>query len=401
MKCKYCNAEVAPNARFCTTCGGDLSKLDKCARCGEFIEKSESVCPHCGTEQPQIIQRESGSKKGIWIILAIVLLCVIGGAGYYFFDKSGGRNSYVAASDTIELDADSEEREYDIHSVDGIKVRLTEILSEALKMQDGDAIHSFFSMEYQKLYDKVEEFDNAGLGGEIGFWNGNIWDGGQEGNPDVFSIIQLNSSSETNALAEVKLTIQKGEWKSENIVSIDLIFENGNWFIDDVGGHKTRMKEYIGENQDRKEIIDAYTNILNDYAKKGKDSTYGYLFFLYDITGDGLPELWIQVEGDRDDELNCKLLVYKFKDGATSKIYQKSVGHPAHHSFIEVNDCVCLSFEHMGSSQIEKYEYKNGEIQTKVIYSKESYDDKEDSEKPFGKELETYEITDRERLTYL
>ena len=77
MKCKYCNAEVAPNARFCTTCGGDLSKFDKCVNCGEYIDKGISVCPHCRTEQPheeKVEVEKSSSKKWLLVLPLIVLL---------------------------------------------------------------------------------------------------------------------------------------------------------------------------------------------------------------------------------------------------------------------------------------------------------------------------------------
>ena len=71
MKCKYCNAEVQPNARFCTSCGGDLSKFDKCVNCGEFIDKGESTCPHCRTEQPQpVLSEKGGSKK--WLLIIVI-----------------------------------------------------------------------------------------------------------------------------------------------------------------------------------------------------------------------------------------------------------------------------------------------------------------------------------------
>ena len=101
MKCKYCNAEVAPNARFCTTCGGDLSKLDKCINCGEFIEKGESVCPHCGTEQPvRLAEAKTSSKNWLWVILSLILLAAIIGSGYYFYDMNSGNKMLVEEPDS-------------------------------------------------------------------------------------------------------------------------------------------------------------------------------------------------------------------------------------------------------------------------------------------------------------
>lgn len=404
MKCKYCHAELAPNARFCTSCGADMSKLNKCIRCGEFIEKGEATCPYCGMEQPQIFPSESGTKKGLWILFAILLLCAIGGVGYYFVNKKCGSDTNIVAPDTFEANAASEETEYDIHSVDGIKVRLNEIFTKALDMQEDEAVNKYFSQEFRQLYKKVEEIDDMlGELNEHGFWDGNIWDGGQDGLPNAFEIVGLSTSSSTLAFFEVNLSHNYKEYHSENKVSMSLVFENGNWFIDDnsKGRYKDQMKEYIEYWQKKRLIIDAYAKILNDYAKKGKDLSLGSLYFLYDITGDGISELWIQVEGDRDEELNYNLFVYEYKDRAASKIYQESVGHPGHHSFIEVNNCVCLSFSQMGSSYVEQYKYINGKIQTKVIYSKDSYDDDSNIEKPEGKELEIFDITEREHLVYL
>lgn len=245
MKCKYCNAEVQPNTRFCTSCGGDLSKFDKCVNCGEFIDKGESTCPHCGTEQPQpVLSEKGGSKKWLLIIVAVLLLGILGGGGYYLMSNKSESPSIVQENDSIP----------DLKSVEGARQRLGDILSKALNMGDKEAIHTYFSKEYQELFDKVEKLDKEGLGEEMGFWNGNIWDGGQDGNPNSAEIIQINTSSDTYAFAQVKLTHQEGEYKSEEIVSMDLIFENDDWRIADVSGYKVMMKEYI-ESCEQKPLI--------------------------------------------------------------------------------------------------------------------------------------------------
>ena len=110
MKCKYCNAEIAPKARFCTTCGADLSKLGRCVNCGELIDPGTSICPHCGAEQVRIINVEkSGSKTRLWIIGVVLLVgLLVGGAGWYFFIRESG-NIQVSSEDTdcIEEPTDS------------------------------------------------------------------------------------------------------------------------------------------------------------------------------------------------------------------------------------------------------------------------------------------------------
>ena len=99
MKCKYCNAEVTPNARFCTTCGGDLSKFDKCVNCGEFIDKGKSTCPHCGTQQPheeKVEVKVNGSKK--WLLILPIIVLLVGVGTWYFYSTLFN----ITATDTFQ-----------------------------------------------------------------------------------------------------------------------------------------------------------------------------------------------------------------------------------------------------------------------------------------------------------
>lgn len=403
MKCKYCNAEVAPNARFCTTCGGDLSKLDKCVNCGEFIEKAESVCPHCGTEQPvRLAEAKTSSRKWLWVILSLILLAAIIGGGYYFYDMNSGNKMLVTESDSTIIEVDGEMG--DIHSIEGVKARLEEILSKGMGMSDEEAVKKYFSKDYQEAFHKVEEYDKKYIPeGMIGFWEESIWADGQGGIGNFHSVIKdVQNITEKKVSAIVEYV--SDDYKGEKLTTMfDLCFENGNWYIDEIkndGGfvYKKEMKEYIEYWQKKQLFIDAYSKVLGDYVKKGKNDTlYGNFYFLHDITGDGFSELWIQVEGEGDDNLNCQLLIYEYKNGAVSKIYQKSVGHPAHHSYILLNNNIYMSFEHMGDSQLEKFEYKNGIIQSTMGTSQEV----SDYEKSKGQDVETYKMTNKESLSYI
>ena len=268
MRCKYCNAEIEQDAQFCTNCGKDLSKFNRCVNCGELLDRDTVFCPYCGTEQfkkdviieqihysSQELQQESmadtlqpdetiKSKKWIWIVVAILFLCATTGAGYYFFDKGDRNDSYVAASDTIAVDNDS--AEYDIHSIDGIKARLNEIFSKALNMPDDAAVNKYFSQEFKRLYKQVENVD-ATFDDGPGFWNGSIWDGSQDDNPNGYEIVRVDTSSPTEAYFDINLLSNYEGRHSEQKVSMSLVFENGNWFIDDISDsqYKERMKEYV------------------------------------------------------------------------------------------------------------------------------------------------------------
>lgn len=328
MKCKYCNAEVTPNVRFCTSCGADLSKLGKCARCGEFIEKGEPVCPHCGAEQPQIIQRESGSKNGVWFLLSILLFCAIGGAGYYFFIKDSGNTMHgpQVDTDTIEEIVDSVEMEYDIHSIEGIKARLNEIFSKGLNMPDDAVVSKYFSQEFKQLYSQVEKIDET-LDGP-GFWNGSIWDGRQDDDPNNFEIVRINISSPTDVYFDVNLIFDDGSIHSENKVSMSLLFENGNWFIDDIldGQYKDQMKEYIERNNSTPDYYSFVGKVYKGGGNGGGLNTEMTISFIDDNQCTCVSD-WYQAYSlpktlKGQYEIKNNMVVVKCKDGDTEHLFE-------------------------------------------------------------------------------
>lgn len=246
MKCKYCNAEVTPNARFCTTCGGDLSKFDKCVNCGEFIDKGKSTCPHCGTQQPheeKVEVKVNGSKK--WLLILPIIVLLVGVGTWYFYSD---RISFKGSTDSIEAVDSTPLPPIDIHSVDGVEERLYEIFYNGFKMQDDEAVNKYFSEEFRILYKKVDEIDSNS--GGIGFWEGNIWDGGQDGNPTSFEILNVEMPSATTASFVANFQYHTDDYHSAHKISMSAVFENGNWFIDENNDwkFKQRMKEYVNDN---------------------------------------------------------------------------------------------------------------------------------------------------------
>ena len=187
------------------------------------------------------------SKTWFWILLGVILLGILGG-GYYYMS-----NKQEVPSNVIDTDSIAEEKDsmaVDIHSVKGIKLRVNDILSKALKMSDQDAIHTYFSKEYQELYDKTIELDNMGCDGDVGFWNKSIWNGSQDGDPDAFEIVRVSTSAEQYAFLDVDFSHNVDTYHSEERIPMTLVFENGNWFIDDVNQMKGLMEEYINSSQE-------------------------------------------------------------------------------------------------------------------------------------------------------
>lgn len=272
MKCKYCNAEIEQDAQFCPNCGKDLSKFNKCVKCGELLDNDTVFCPHCGTEQPHEVKaaaEKSSSKK--WLLILPLIILIVGAGVWYFYSNGFSFGEKMDGS-AIETEAvDSTMIETDIQSVDGITSRLYEIYINGLKLQDDEAVNKYFSEEFRALYKKVDEIDSNS--GEMGFWEGNIWDGGQDGNPTDVEIMRVDKSSPTVALADVKLLYHIDEHHSNNTFSIKVVFENGNWFIDENNDmrFKERMKEYVNESGN----ASGSTTINNGtYSMAGKVSKY-------------------------------------------------------------------------------------------------------------------------------
>ena len=58
MKCCYCDAELAPNAKFCRHCGKKVAIF--CSNCGSQLADDAIYCPDCGTKVEEI---ETEEKK--------------------------------------------------------------------------------------------------------------------------------------------------------------------------------------------------------------------------------------------------------------------------------------------------------------------------------------------------
>ena len=191
-------------------------------------------------------EEEKKSKKWLWILLALL---VAGAAGWCFFIKDSGNTMYESQVDTdsIEERVDSiyDEEVYDAFSVEGVQSRLNDILSKALMMREDEAVRTYFSEEFRGLYAKVTEKDSH-LDGP-GFRNGNIWDGGQDGDPGKYTITRVSSPNDNKAEAGVMFSYDMEDYHSDNLITIELVFENGDWYIDDVDANKQRMITYLKE----------------------------------------------------------------------------------------------------------------------------------------------------------
>lgn len=56
MKCCHCDAELAPNAKFCRHCGKEIVTF--CTECGQQLEKGAKFCTSCGTKVEEFKEEE-------------------------------------------------------------------------------------------------------------------------------------------------------------------------------------------------------------------------------------------------------------------------------------------------------------------------------------------------------
>jgi serine/threonine protein kinase len=142
------------------------------------------------------------------------------------------------------------------------------------------------------------------------------------------------------------------------------------------------------------ETKSAYIHIIDEYEVKGRENDYwGLYYFLYDITGDGIPELWIQANNEDDPHnLDGLLLVYSYVDGHISRLFKGDSGHPYHHSFYKGKDYILMDFSHMDSQSWTKFIYVNGYIYEREVSSGKRV---KNYKTPSEQGVEIYEITDK------
>ena len=137
-------------------------------------------------------------------------------------------------------------------------------------------------------------------------------------------------------------------------------------------------------NKERREnTYKAYIKILNDISKgRVYDSDYfdpadlneyshiSCEYFLYDITKDEIPELWVKFGTWMQ---NTAIRVYSSQDGLCKLIYEDSA---AHADFYEGKDYILEIWGFQGSADWSKLTYKDGKIvRGDAIFSEENVEE--------------------------
>ena len=150
------------------------------------------------------------------------------------------------------------------------------------------------------------------------------------------------------------------------------------------------------EEEYRKEIEGMVAAYSNKIDMIGEDVFYGY--FLYDITHDGLPELWVKTG---TCEADFQLDVYTYNHGI-KHIYQEGAGHCC---YCQGNNYILVWWGHMGSASWNKITYndQDGKIYTECIFSEtlredESSDDYKEPKEPI---IDMYDYDNKQPIYHL
>lgn len=407
MKCRYCNTELKIGAKFCPNCGEKVIEVNICIKCGEKIKPGAKFCPFCGANQheqhaktettsevemiveqskeepiesedvqtdeqesaksplqeehefeEQPIDKEREKKIRTWIWILLVLL-IIAGAGWYFFNDVWETTSKV--KDTKSSTEMKDNTPVDDEAL--ISKRVTEIYNDVFSYSGENYDSKYCSKGFLALVtDFHEAYEKANTGDLIGP-DRDHWTMEQDARGTSMKVISISKLSDKEVKAKIHIDIDFGA-NNGNDVDLKLIYENGNWFIDDfISGDYSERDVYQGGIETLKDIANENKKISEAYIQKLKEHAKGeYVtceYFLFDITKDGIPELWI-VSGTCEADYKLTTYTHDLK-----KICQTSAMHS---SFCKGSDYILKVSGQMGYSTWIKLYYDGNKIQEKTVF---------------------------------
>ena len=135
-----------------------------------------------------------------------------------------------------------------------------------------------------------------------------------------------------------------------------------------------------------------YLTLLDKYNVE--DDNWGKLYFLFDITGDGLPEIWMNIKEGED----FKFCVYSCQNGESKLLFKEDLGY--NNSFYYGDNYVLMEYAHMGFQVINKFYLSDNKIKKEKIFETEEAESMNDVEYKEIKEpsIRTFELTDKKPI---
>lgn len=216
--------------------------LEKRNDISTYEDEKEDTYSFVNNDSNDINTGKSSKKSCLIIIGVLVLLFLIG--GLLNNTSESKQNDAIADGDSI---SSVDSVEYDMKSPEYIKEYLEETINQAVKMDVKHALTKYFTNDFIALYNEVEDCDNRLLEtGDIGFWDFDFWTGGQDGELQDVKVLKVKKKSDNIAEVIVQYLIKFGDYdESKFSKEYNLLFEGGEWKIDDFDNYKMRFRNYI------------------------------------------------------------------------------------------------------------------------------------------------------------
>lgn len=160
------------------------------------------------------------------------------------------------AKESVDTTAVATEKASDKHSADALKARVEAIYADVTSVynkcnEQGDGLNlkpitdaqfdkKYCSDNWNSLLEEVAAIDNANPEGEMGFFDADYWIMGQDFADLSVSDVKVKQIEGNDAMVVFNLH------NSGNVtrVKLDMVFERGDWFIDDF------TDNYVEDNED-------------------------------------------------------------------------------------------------------------------------------------------------------
>lgn len=143
-------------------------------------------------------------------------------------------------------------------------------------------------------------------------------------------------------------------------------------------------------------VIAAYSQKLGEFERMASRTDMGYFmfreYFLFDITKDGIPELWVKCG---TCEADAMLNVFTYSDGKARKILEQSASHMGYY---QGSDYILCYWAHMGYASISKLTYDGSRIKEKVIMKEREYGEGEDYPDVSEPSVITFDLSQKQAL---
>lgn len=147
------------------------------------------------------------------------------------------------------------------------------------------------------------------------------------------------------------------------------------------------------ESNATQDIKTAYLSLLAKYSETTEGEGYGNssTYFLFDITGDGVPEVWIK---SGSCEADYKLSVYTYDNGI-SVIEEGEDGDAGNSAFYEGDNYILHVYGHMGFAGWVKITYSGGKLKHDLVFEEDINElGNDDYTEPAEIPVEVYQVSD-------